>query len=70
MTCIMQIRIPLKRALTKIWVGLVQRRSKISYENVMGEQNVYEIGTLESLIRQCFIVCRLPLKMGGRDPYL
>ena len=29
MTCIMQIRIPLKRALTKMWMGLVKKPSKI-----------------------------------------
>ena len=51
MTFIMHIRIPLKRALTKMWVGFVQKRPKNSYKNVVSEPKVYEIGTLESTIR-------------------
>ena len=42
MTRVMQICIPLKHALTKIWVGLVQKRFKNSYENVVGELKVIE----------------------------
>ena len=51
MTCVMQIRIPLKRALTKMWLGLVQKRSKYSYENIVGELKVCKIWTPESSIR-------------------
>ena len=70
MTCIIQFCIPLKRTLTKMWVGLVQKRSKNSYENIVGEPKVCKIRTPESSIRQCFNVCQPPLKMGDRDPYL
>ena len=46
MTYVMQIRIPLKCALTKIWVDLVQKRSKNSYENTVGEPKVCKLGLL------------------------
>ena len=51
MMCVMQIRIPLKHALTKMWVGLIQKRSKNSYKNAVGEPKVCEIGTPEFSIR-------------------
>ena len=36
MTCVMQICILLKRALTKMWVSLVQKWYKNSYKNTVG----------------------------------
>ena len=50
MTRVMKIRIPLKYALIKMWVSLVQKRSKNFYENIVGEPEVCEIGTHESSI--------------------
>ena len=70
MTHVMQIRIPLKCALTKMLVGLVQKWSKNFYKNAVGEPKVCEIRTHKSSIRQYFSVCWPLLKMRGRDPYL
>ena len=50
MTRIMQIRIPLKRALTKMRVSLFQKRSKNSTKNTMGEPKVCKIRTPMSSI--------------------
>ena len=47
MTRVMQICIPLKHVLTKIWMGLVQKRSKNSNKNIVDEPKVCEIGTSE-----------------------
>ena len=78
MMCLMKIHILLKRGLTKIWVSLVQKRSKNSYENAVGELKVCKIGTSESSIQQYFSVYWLPpkwevetpiyRKMGPRNP--
>ena len=54
--CRMLIRIPLKRALTEMWVGLVKRRSKISTKKRVGELKYTSGGTPKSLNRQCFSV--------------
>ena len=40
----MQIRMPLKRALTEMRFGLVHKRSKKSYKNVVDEPKVYKLG--------------------------
>ena len=50
MARVMQIRIPLKHALTKMWVDLVQKWSKNSYKSAVSEPKVCEIRTLESSI--------------------
>ena len=69
MTCVMQICIPLKHVLTKIWVGLVQKQSKSSFKNEVGETKVCKLGLL-SLQFDNVSVYVGPLKMGGREPYL
>ena len=46
MTCMIQIHIPLKLALTKMWVGLVQKRSKNSYEIVVVSQKCVKLGLM------------------------
>ena len=42
------IRIPLKHALAKMWLGLVKRRSKIPRGKRLGELKYASGGTLES----------------------
>ena len=46
MRYVMQIRIPLKRALTKMWVSLVQKWSKNSYKNTVCELKMYKLELL------------------------
>ena len=48
------IRMPLKHALAKIWLGLVKRRSKIPRGKRMGELKYASGGTPESSDRQRF----------------
>ena len=48
------IRIPLKHALAKMWLGLVKKRSKIPRGKRVGELEYVSRGTSESLDRQCF----------------
>ena len=69
MTRVMQIRIPLKRTLTKIWVCL--SRSRNPTKSAVGEPKVYKL-ELMSLQFDSVSVCvyRPPSKIGGRDLYL
>ena len=59
MTYEMQIRIPLKRALIKMWVGLVKKRSKIPKKNAVGEPKVCGLRLLSLQIDNILVYVRL-----------
>ena len=68
MTCIMQIRIPLKHALTTMWVDLVQKKSKKSYENTVGEPKVCKLGLLSLQFDSISMRIGPPLKFEVETP--
>ena len=62
MMCRMQIHIPLKRVLTKIRMGLVQKRFKKSYKNAVGEPKVCKLGFLRLQLDSVSVYVHLPSK--------
>ena len=66
MTYEMQVRIPLKYALTKMWMDLVNKRSKILKKIQWVSQKC--VGVQIDSISVCVRLLAPPLlKMGGRD---